>query len=967
MDLSSYTMMTKLVPSFKRFLDDPVGVSTGTYDFIVPIETKGATLFDSLYEPREDLLFKSHVYYPRAFDFLPLHKVSGSRAAAIDDTLLSGRTLQSVKRELEGRGAMVDTFAFAKDSRTRSRRDRDKRIYKNTKAAIHLKDDASYGQYLMELRDWFTQTRIPAAYDHIVLRISNITRERFSIFLGNVGKVANLMRYGIRSGKEAWAVMPADEWFWLNDYASIRAAVPPKVRLWYEVDRQVLSVVPMWAPEAPTDFASSYSPIIISSISDNKVVLRNSLDAQSLTGRSRLLQALRPFLPELEGCRLERRHLDRTYTEPIADAIERKVFEFLQNNTTEKSSASADSLGAVTYWTAAKKILDRVRGAYEKQAAPRFARESRGYTIQQLIDEAIADRFTTHAAVDFLIDGGYLTSFYGVNANVPFTRGVRGTEIDDPPPVEKIIATYASLADDHHVSATEAQKLLPVLRNCFGRELDGIAIASGIGGLVTYVLYGEEDKQDITEVLEQSALLVKRGNKNARKYSYRQKRNYEELIGDPQIERLYGQISAIASIVHNSESKLTPSERSVLVSTLASERCGLELVARDAGAMTQAFGSAHAKLRSKPIPMFESAPNTGVHRSVGIGDERRNMGRAHSEAQKKIALLGQAADLVADGNHPIDLYQQKLLSSLKPPKRWTYLLKLWAWYLDAQYKSCLCVLARATGAMSPQQCGDVLLKIWTGSFSIAEPHEMGLRVIGKHWRQALSGHGIINSPTDLNTKISSGAHWFAHYDLAASSKQINDRGAWFAGSANVIHDWANLFGCGASSTRETQAESGFIWSDKFEHILHASVWSTYMLYVLSELQHPEAEWIPIFCICYDDPQENSVGKKMAGAAKVTKGISRVDAEIVAQTIRDYNRESLRYRLFVIGDSAIRECTRLYPNAAKDCTSYGANHNISEPLAMIDMEEILTKFTTQVLPKVVTDGVKKRNTHKERQK
>ena len=101
--------MSELLPQFKQFLESEV--LEESFDYIVPIETKGALVLDEVMsavdKPRPKILYK------RAFNYLDPKEVIGKNAAIIDDTVITGKTINKDTKDLLEKGLNgVKKYAF---------------------------------------------------------------------------------------------------------------------------------------------------------------------------------------------------------------------------------------------------------------------------------------------------------------------------------------------------------------------------------------------------------------------------------------------------------------------------------------------------------------------------------------------------------------------------------------------------------------------------------------------------------------------------------------------------------------------------------------------------------------------------------------------------------------------------------------------------------------------------------------
>ncbi len=101
--------MSELFPQFKQFLESEV--LDKNFDYIVPIETKGALVLDEIISTMEKP--KPRVLYKRAFDFLDPEEIKGKKAAIIDDSVFTGKTINKDTENLLNKGfGEVKKYAF---------------------------------------------------------------------------------------------------------------------------------------------------------------------------------------------------------------------------------------------------------------------------------------------------------------------------------------------------------------------------------------------------------------------------------------------------------------------------------------------------------------------------------------------------------------------------------------------------------------------------------------------------------------------------------------------------------------------------------------------------------------------------------------------------------------------------------------------------------------------------------------
>ncbi|MGB8344228.1 MAG: phosphoribosyltransferase, partial [Ktedonobacteraceae bacterium] len=102
--------MSELFPQFKEFLESEV--LSQNYDFIIPIESKGALVLNEVISSLDHS--RPKIMYSRAIDFLEPKEINGKRAAIIDDAVFTGKTINALANDLAKKGLSdVGKYAFA--------------------------------------------------------------------------------------------------------------------------------------------------------------------------------------------------------------------------------------------------------------------------------------------------------------------------------------------------------------------------------------------------------------------------------------------------------------------------------------------------------------------------------------------------------------------------------------------------------------------------------------------------------------------------------------------------------------------------------------------------------------------------------------------------------------------------------------------------------------------------------------
>jgi hypothetical protein len=511
---AEFPIMQGFLPELAAFLSEAVGLSSGRYNYVVPVESKGAAIFDWVHKPDPINLLAPTILYPRAFDFLGEEDLRGRRVALIDDTCFSGRTLRRLKERLERRGLVVDTFAFAMDETPAEPDDRDEGLRSHTRAAIRLRSPVEYEQYLMELRHWSSEWRIPSSYDHLVFGVKELGEDEVREVLAFLAQYGEVLDYGRRGSYECWTVVFSVPCAWLGPYKEVPPAVPPKYRLWYSPERSRFLFVPMWCPISGQGWENPYHDVIASHAVDAETAMRDALDAISLAGRSCLLGPMFRNFPRFrDSATLETLHLDRTFTERVRSRLKERLYSMIDQWADGAVADMQPTEGHrplnVPYMSLAFEIRRSLREAYESQRVPRHLRETRGSTVSELLERYPNQESSVHAAVDFLLDFGYATTCFAQTASLSFGRAVRTAEIKEPFSIEKVAAAYVALTSDKFMSSTEAAKLVPLLSGLCRQTVEGCDVKRQLGGLVGVQRYGG-DTEDIVDLLRKSTLLRSR-------------------------------------------------------------------------------------------------------------------------------------------------------------------------------------------------------------------------------------------------------------------------------------------------------------------------------------------------------------------------------------------------------------------------------------------------------------------------
>ena len=98
------------MPTFRAFAEQTILAER--YDYLVPIESKGMLLLQSVVKNRPSGSWPA-LRNLRAFDFLSPEELCDKRVAIVDDTLFTGRTLRQTAQRLEQLGVRsIDQYAF---------------------------------------------------------------------------------------------------------------------------------------------------------------------------------------------------------------------------------------------------------------------------------------------------------------------------------------------------------------------------------------------------------------------------------------------------------------------------------------------------------------------------------------------------------------------------------------------------------------------------------------------------------------------------------------------------------------------------------------------------------------------------------------------------------------------------------------------------------------------------------------
>ena len=132
-------------PKFKQFIKNLIkekDLFTGEYDFIVPVQSKGAMLLNTLLVENE-LDLDNKIYYTRSFDYIPPSELQNKNLLLIDDIVFSGRTLEKEKNDLEKKGLKnIVKAAFLKHPLEENEEKKCKDLLSNTKICSKITKEA---------------------------------------------------------------------------------------------------------------------------------------------------------------------------------------------------------------------------------------------------------------------------------------------------------------------------------------------------------------------------------------------------------------------------------------------------------------------------------------------------------------------------------------------------------------------------------------------------------------------------------------------------------------------------------------------------------------------------------------------------------------------------------------------------------------------------------------------------------
>ena len=190
-------------PKFKQFIKNLIkekDLFTGEYDFIVPVQSKGAMLLNTLLVENE-LDLDNKIYYTRSFDYIPPSELQNKNLLLIDDIVFSGRTLEKEKNDLEKKGLKnIVKAAFLKHPLEENEEKKCKDLLSNTKICSKITKEA-FHSYSVEMTQICMRER-PTYPDHFKILIS-VDRPIEPEILDEIG---SLVRYERSIAYNEWSL-----------------------------------------------------------------------------------------------------------------------------------------------------------------------------------------------------------------------------------------------------------------------------------------------------------------------------------------------------------------------------------------------------------------------------------------------------------------------------------------------------------------------------------------------------------------------------------------------------------------------------------------------------------------------------------------------------------------------------------------------------------------------------------------
>ncbi|MEK7281480.1 MAG: hypothetical protein AAB037_03910, partial [Chloroflexota bacterium] len=214
-------------------------------DFIVPLESKG-TMLAEICLP--DKVLEEKVIYPRAFDYIKLSKLTGSKFLLVDDNVKYGTTAYREISRLRKKGVPDKQIEIT--SLLDSSNPSDPQLPPDLKqllrkirfgpGASRLKDEYSRAA-LFYLQDKILQKKIPLAYDHLRLT-ARIDGDQYWKFLDLAQDAGRLLDYSKHGGYLTSAILIDDL------YTDVEWDFPPEFRLWFHLDTGQFQIAPIGTP-----------------------------------------------------------------------------------------------------------------------------------------------------------------------------------------------------------------------------------------------------------------------------------------------------------------------------------------------------------------------------------------------------------------------------------------------------------------------------------------------------------------------------------------------------------------------------------------------------------------------------------------------------------------------------------------------------------------------------------------------
>jgi len=432
--------MTELFPQFKEFLESEV--LSNDYDYIIPIETKGALVMKEVIseidKPRPKILYR------RAFDFLHPSEMKGKKAAIIDDAVFTGKTINNVAKELLDKGLNeIKKFAFI--------------LYESDEVKQHrqieglsfstLMEKHQFENIIEELSNLYLKFR-PSNPDHLLFS-AYLPEPALGDALFELSKYSGFtVEYNRDPSIKSWSVhYPI--WSPALDETISKDACSNKIRFNIERNGYVIKFSSQFFPSLFVNSNLKISDKLWREINkilsrpwnDKTTKTRNLYESFSISKRMKqtknLIRDIGEYGISLENLHLEKSRLEQYFGEKIASQLLDIWSSYLESDILDegiRSTVSFDYEYPLDIFGLTKELMEVLHFEYIKENESEknpYLWKSVGRDIEELAQKTGRSKPEVAIGIEIMNDYGYCSPMFDVrkkNSQLEAKRSYRLSE-----------------------------------------------------------------------------------------------------------------------------------------------------------------------------------------------------------------------------------------------------------------------------------------------------------------------------------------------------------------------------------------------------------------------------------------------------------------------------------------------------------------------------------------------------------